>query len=548
MVNTMFERGEGPDERLAALEERFPQRPLPAGAQVTRVAPSPTGRPHIGTGLQAVLDYALARQTGGVFILRIEDTDRERLVEGALEDIIASLAWLGVPPDEGPIEGGTYGPYIESERLPEYHVIADWLIAHDRAYPCFCTPERLEQMRAAQTAAKQPPRYDRRCRNLSQEERRAHLEAGDSHVVRLAMPIEGTIVYNDPVRGAIEFEAAEQDDPVILKSDRFPTYHMAAMVDDHFMRVSTVVRGEEWISSTPKHLVLIRALGWEPPRIVHTPILRDAQGRKLSKRSGDTSIAYYRAQGYLPEAFRNFLTRIIWVHPDGLDVYPYEDFIGGVRIEDLPKTGPFANPVLLDFISGEWLRTYDPAMLYNTTVAWLRWLLEEYTSEGIAFEVFRKAERTEQLVSRGELEAFQRAFMGDCAYTERVLSLEPERYHKLGDIVLQTQLYFATLYRPAPPEMLVDAARGDATLALDLLRDYLGWFTGDESDAEWEARMDTMWQSRELKRGVPFMLLRIAITGSKQTPPLHGVIAVLGAAEVKRRVHDAIGSLAALTA
>jgi glutamyl-tRNA synthetase len=530
-------------ERLAALEARFPPRPLPRGAQVTRVAPSPTGRPHIGTALQAVIDYALARNSGGVFILRIEDTDRERLVPGALEDIIAALAWLGVPPDEGPTEGGPYGPYVESERLPDYRVTADRLVDEGAAYPCFCTPEELAAMRQEQIDRKQPPRYDRRCRALPPNERAARLAAGDSYVIRLAMPLEGTIVYDDPVRGPIEFDAAEQDDPVILKSDGFPTYHMAAMVDDHLMRVTTVVRGEEWISSTPKHLVLIRALGWEVPRIVHTPILRDAQGRKLSKRSGDTSIAYYRAQGYLPEAYRNFLTRIVWVHPDGHDVYPFEDFVEGVKIEDLPKTGPFANPVLLDFISGEWLRTYDPSLLYDTTEGWLRWLLEDYTDGGMAFEVFRKGERNEQQVSRDELEAFQQAFMDDRSYTERVLSLEPERYHKLGDIVLQTRLYFHELFQPAPADMLTDAARGDRALALELLREYQSWFTGDESDEEWESRMDAMWQSRDLKRGVPFMLLRIAITGSKQTPPLHGVIAVLGAVEVRRRVDTAIATI-----
>lgn len=539
-MNEMVQDRAGVDERLDNLERRFPPRDLDAGTEVSRVAPSPTGKPHIGTALQAVIDYALARRTDGIFILRIEDTDRERLVPGAIEEIIDAMEWLGVPPDEGPTAGGAYGPYVESERLPDYRIVADWLVEHDQAYPCFCTPQRLDQMRQEQMARKQPPRYDRRCRALTLEERQEHVRAGEIPVVRLAMPLEGTIVYDDPIRGPIEFDAAEQDDPVILKSDGFPTYHMAAMVDDHFMRVTTAVRGEEWISSTPKHLVLIGALGWRAPRIVHTPLLRDMQGRKLSKRSGDTSISFYRAQGYPPEAFRSFLTRIIWVHPEDKDVYPFEDFINGMRVEDLPRTGPIANPALLDFISGEWLRTYDAAMLFDTTVEWLRWLLEDYTDDGVSFDVVRKQERIPQPMSRTELEAFRDAFRTDRAYTERILGLEPERYHKLGDIVLQTPLYFPTLFRPAPAEMLIDAARGDAALAADLLREYLDWFTGDESAEAWESMMDRMWQSRELKRGVPFMLLRIAITGSKQTPPLHGVIEVLGAAEVKRRVGDAV--------
>lgn len=531
------------DAAFEDLEQRYPQRALPPDARVVRVAPSPTGKPHIGTALQATIDYALAHQSGGVFILRIEDTDRARLVPGAVDEIIAALDWLGLPPDEGPVVGGTYGPYVESERLEEYRITTDWLIEHGHAYPCFCTPERLTRLREEQTAAKQPTGYDRRCRQLSPEERRTQLEAGGNPVVRLAMPLDGTIVYEDPVRGPIEFNASEQDDPVILKSDGFPTYHLAAISDDHFMRVNTVVRGEEWISSTPKHLVLLQAFGWEPPVIVHTPLLRDAQGRKLSKRSGDTSIGWYRSQGYLAEAFRNFLTRIIWVHPEGKDTYPYEDFVDGISPENLPKTGPIVNHDLLDFIGGEWLRTLDAAGLYDATREWLRWLLEEHTSEGMIFEEPRKGGRVEHPISRADLEAFQHAFEQDRAFAERVLSLEPERYHKLSDIVMQTGLYFADLFTPASRELLIDPTRGDTALAVELLHEYLGWFTGDDAMPEWEQRVDAMWQSRELKRAVPFMLLRIAVTGSKQTPPLFGIIEVLGPDEVRRRIQGALAEL-----
>lgn len=541
MSNTIDRTDTSP--ALEEFEQQYPPRDLPASAEVSRVAPSPTGRPHIGTALQATIDYALARQSGGIFILRIEDTDRARLVPGAVEDIIEALEWLGTPPDEGPAAGGAYGPYVESERLPLYQSVAEWLVETGHAYRCFCTPERLARVREEQIAARQAARYDRHCRTLSRQEVEERMAAGESFVIRLAMPLEGTIVYHDPVRGPIEFNAAEQDDPVILKSDGFPTYHLAAMVDDHFMRVTTVVRGEEWISSTPKHLVLFQALGWKPPRIVHTPLLRDAQGRKLSKRSGDTSIAWYRAQGYLPEAFRNFLTRIVWTHPENKDVYPYEDFIAGLRVENLPKTGPIVNPSLLDFISSEWLRTLDAARLYDTTVDWLRWLLDEYAADGVTFEVPRKQERIERHVSRDELLAFQRVFTADRAFSERVLGLEPERYHKLGDIVLQTPLYYRELFVPASQDLLLEATKGDRDLAIQLLREYLSWYAGNESPESWEQQMDAMWQAREIKRGVPFMLLRIAISGSKQTPPLHGIIDVLGPAETRRRVEGALKAL-----
>jgi glutamyl-tRNA synthetase len=531
------------DRQLADLEARYPPRALSAGAEVTRVAPSPTGRPHIGTALQSIVDYALARRTGGVFILRIEDTDRTRLVPGAVEDIIAALEWLGVSPDEGPGAGGAYGPYVESERLDEYRVVADWLVAHDHAYLCFCTPERLEQVRQEQMARKQAPRYDRHCRWLTAAERQQHLDTGETAVVRLAMPEEGTIVYDDPVRGAIEFSLAEQDDPVILKSDGYPTYHLAAMADDHFMRITTAIRGEEWIPSTPKHLVLIRALGWEPPRIIHSPLLRDDKGRKLSKRSGDTSIAWYRAQGYPPEAFRNFLTRIIWPHPEGKDVYPLEEFVQGLDVHDLPNTGPIVNHALLEFISNGWLRQLTASQLYAAATEWLRWLLDDYTEEGMTFEVVKKQERIPQPVSRDFLEAFRRTFSADRAYSEQILSLEPERFHKLGDIVLQTGFYYKELFAAPSADFLLDATKGDRALAVTLLQEFLGWYRGDESLESWEQQMDAMAQTHELKRGVPFMLLRIAVSGSKQTPPLHGIMDILGPAEVRRRVEGALLTL-----
>jgi glutamyl-tRNA synthetase len=531
------------DRRLEGLERRFPPRNLPESAEVTRIAPSPTGKPHIGTALQATIDYALARKTLGTFILRIEDTDRARLVPGSVEEIINALAWLGLPHDEGPDKGGDYGPYVESERLEDYGIVADWLVEHGHAYLCFCSPERLAKLREEQMAAKLPTRYDRHCRWLTTREREECREAGDRPVVRLAMPLEGTIGFHDPARGDIEFDAAEQDDQVLLKSDEFPTYHLAAMIDDHLMRITTAVRGEEWISSTPKHLVLLRALGWQPPRIVHTPLLRDEQGRKLGKRTGDTSISWYRAQGYPPEAFRNFLTRIVWTHPEGKDVYPFDDFIAGVIVEDLPKTGPVANPALLDFISGEWLRTLDPARLYDETREWLDWLVESYTDNGMTFEVVKKQERVPHFVSREQLLAFRNAFEADRAYSERVLGLEPERYHKYGDIVLQIGLYYEQLFGPAPVDLLLDATRGDRELAVTLLREYLDWFTGGEGEQEWENAMDAMVGRHGLKRGVPFMLLRVAITGAKQTPPLYDVIRVLGAETVRRRVGQALAAL-----
>ena len=463
---------------------------------------------------------------------------------GAVEEIIQALDWLGLHPDEGPGVGGAYGPYIESERLDIYHAVADRLVEQGDAYPCFCTPERLDALREQQRAAGQPTRYDRHCRNLSVEERQTEIETGLPYVIRLAMPLEGTIAFDDAVRGRIEFDAADQDDPVILKSDGFPTYHLAAMADDHYMHVTTVVRGEEWVSSTPKHLVLMRALDWERPAIVHTPLLRDAQGRKLSKRSGDTSIFWFRGQGYPPEAFRNFITRIIWTHPEGKDVYPFDDFIQNVRSADLPKTGPVVNLSLLDFISGEYLRQLDAAGLYAAVESWLRCLLA-HTEGNMTFEVAEKQGRSQHVVARDRLEAFQRAFTADPAYSQRVLGLEPERFNKYGDVVLQSPFYYRQLFAGAPRDLLVKQAKGDADLATRVLHEALAAYDPDASEEAWDAGIRALAQRLEIKPGVPFMLLRIAITGVDRSPPLFPIMQILDGDEVRRRIEVAIGTLTA---
>ncbi len=529
--------------QLEEVVSRYPPRGLPAEAAVVRLAPSPTGQPHIGTALQATINYALARQQDGVFILRIEDTDQKRLVPGTIDAILDALRWLGLPPDEGQDVGGSYGPYLQSERLDIYRVVADWLVAHGHAYLCFCSEDELAARREAQVAAGVPPRYDRRCRALTPAERERRYAAGTQPVVRLAMPLAGTIVFEDPVRGAISFDAAEQDDPILLKSDGYPTYHLAAMVDDHLMQVTVVVRGEEWISSTPKHLVLYQALGWQPPRIVHTPLLRDAQGRKLGKRFGDTSLAWFKTQGYLPEALRNFLTRVIWTHPDGADIYPFADFVRHITPAALPKTGPMVDLSLLDFICGEYLRRLDAAALYERMSDWLDWLLAQ-RQPTISFQIVEKSGRREQVVPREAVLAFQHAFTADRAYSERVLTLEPERYHKLADIALLTRFFFADLFEPPAPDLLATQTHGDRLLAHELIGQYLAAYDHSLSEATWQEAVRLLAARTALQHGAVFMLLRLALTGSDRTPPLYPIMRVLGATEVERRLSAAHLSLA----
>jgi glutamyl-tRNA synthetase len=273
----------------------------------TRVAPSPTGDPHVGTAYIALINYCFAKKHGGEFLLRIEDTDQVRSTPQSEKMILESLRWLGLSWDEGPDVGGPHGPYRQSERSAIYTEHCDRLLADGHAFKCYCTPEKLSASRAAQMAAKLPPKYDGTCLSLTSDDC-AKLDAdGGPHVVRMKIPTTGTCIVQDTLRGEIEFEYSVVDMQVLMKSDGLPTYHLANVVDDHLMEITHVMRGEEWISSAPKHLLLYQYFGWEPPVLTHLPLLRNADKSKLSKRKNPTSILYYQRAGYLPQAMQNFL-------------------------------------------------------------------------------------------------------------------------------------------------------------------------------------------------------------------------------------------------
>ena len=292
-----------------------------------RIAPSPTGDPHVGTAYMALFNMVFARHFGGKFIVRIEDTDRKRSRPEYEENIFKALRWLGITWDEGPDIGGPFGPYRQSERTEIYRQHVDMLLKSGKAYKCFATPEELAEMReiAAATGGKQG--YDRRYRNLSEEEVREREAAGQPYVVRLKVPTSGECVFEDTIKGRISFPWADIDDQVLLKSDGFPTYHLGVVVDDHLMGITHVIRGDEWISSTPKHIYLYEAFGWEPPIFIHMPLLLGNDGKKLSKRRNPTSIFYYRDSGYLPEAFMNFLTLMGYSMTDGREMYGLDEII-----------------------------------------------------------------------------------------------------------------------------------------------------------------------------------------------------------------------------
>lgn len=317
----------------------------------TRYAPSPTGYLHVGGLRTALYAYLFAKQQGGTFILRIEDTDRERFVADGTQNILQSLYWGGVVPDEGVVLGdvgeiihqGAFGPYIQSERLPIYQTHVNQLLASGHAYRCFCTPERLDEVRKRRQEEKLPPGYDGTCRDLSAEEVAARLAAGEGSVVRLRMPDEGSISFHDQVRGTVTFQYADVDDQIIMKSDGYPTYHMAVVVDDHLMEITHVIRGEEWISSTPKHLYLYEAFGWQAPEFAHLPLLLNPDKSKLSKRQGDVAVLDYRDKGYLPEALVNFVAFLGWNPGTEQEIFSMEELLAQFSLENVQKAGAVFN-------------------------------------------------------------------------------------------------------------------------------------------------------------------------------------------------------------
>ena len=322
----------------------------------TRIAPSPTGDPHVGTAYVALFNMAFAHSQGGEFLLRIEDTDQQRSTPESEKAILDALKWLGLCWDEGPDVGGAKGPYRQSERSDIYRKYADQLIADGHAFRCFCTPERLEKLRAEQLANKQPLGYDGRCANLSQAEIDRRLEAGEPYVVRLRVPREGQCRFHDMLRGEISIDWAQIDMQVLLKADGMPTYHLANVVDDHLMGISHVIRGEEWINSAPKHILLYQYLGWDVPIFCHLPLLRNVDKSKLSKRKNPTSILFYQRMGYLPEAMLNYLGRMGWSMPDEREKFTLEEMLAVFDIQRVSLGGPVFDVAKLRWLNGLWIR------------------------------------------------------------------------------------------------------------------------------------------------------------------------------------------------
>ncbi len=470
-----------------------------------RIAPSPTGDPHVGTAYIGLLNLIYARQRGGKFVLRIEDTDRTRFVATSEQEIFDSLRWLGLAWDEGPDVGGPYGPYRQSERTEIYREHVAMLLANGTAYRSFETAEELEAMRKSQLAAKLPPRYNGAHRELTEAQAEAYLAEGRAYVIRLKVPAEGETSFRDELRGEIKFSHNNVDDQVLMKSDGFPTYHLANVVDDHLMKITDVIRAEEWISSTPKHVLLYQAFGWELPRFWHMPLLRNLDKSKISKRKNPVSLIYYRQAGFLPEAMLNFLGLMCGGMPAGgkvneqkdstVEIFDLEKMLKEFVFERISLGGPVFDLVKLKWLNGEYLR----ALTLEAFFTQLRTNL--FSDEYLRSIAPLVQTRIDTLGQFGDLADF---FFRDEVMPSQEMFLPKKR-------TLEETLGFAA-------EQLVVLEACDWTVeTLDLkLRD-LG--TANE------------WSVKE-----NFMLLRAILTGKTTSPPLLESLVVFGKARSLDRV------------
>ena len=483
-----------------------------------RFAPSPTGNPHVGNIRTAMFNWLFARHTGGKLILRIEDTDVARKVEGAVDVIMDGLRWLGLDWDEGPDVGGEYGPYYQSQRLKLYQSAAERLVTQGDAYYCYCSPERLEKMRKEQMASKQPPGYDRHCRDLSSEERARKEAEGITPVVRYKVPLEGKITFNDIIWGQVTFDCSTIDDFVMLKSDGYPTYQLANVVDDSAMEISHVIRGEEWISSTPRHLLLYKSLGLKPPLYVHHPMILGPDRAKLSKRHGAVSINEYREQGYLPETMLNFLSLIGWSLDDRTEIMTRQQLIDNFSLERIGKTGAIFNREKLDWMNGVYIRSLS---LDDLTMRALPFL-----DKGLTSEVIRP-------LSNG--------------YIREIMPLIQERAKTLAEIPELVEFFFVdNLEYDAVLLIGKKMTVESSTIALIESRRRLQELDAF-SEESLESRLRPLAEELGLKTGQLFGVLRTAVTGRTATPPLFQTMAVLGRQRCLSRIDTALQKLHRLT-
>ncbi len=458
----------------------------------TRIAPSPTGHPHIGTAYAALFNYAFAKQNNGTFILRIEDTDRGRYVEGSEQEIIDALKWLNLMPDEDPIKGGPFGPYRQSERLEIYKKHLQSLIDSGKAYYCDCTPARLEKVRDEQQKRGEIPHYDRKCRIDPPKDIK-------NAVVRLAIPQTGETVVEDKIRGEVTFQNKILDDQVLLKSDGYPTYHLASVVDDHLMEITHVIRAEEWLSSTPKHVLLYQAFGWQLPVFAHLPLLRNSDRSKISKRKNPVAVDFYKQEGYLPEALINFLGLMGWSMPKDQEIFTLEEMVNAFTFDRISPVGPVFDVTKLDWLNGEYIR--------------------KMSDEQLLVQVKNYSKSSAEQI-------------------KKVLPLVKERMKKLSDFDKLTSYFFSDSLEIDVREFPVKDKKKMAEILTGVKEEFAS--LNDWNKESLLKAMEEALKKLALSKTDVFQTIRVATTGSKASPPLDDTLMVLGKEKVEKRLDQAL--------
>jgi glutamyl-tRNA synthetase len=479
----------------------------------TRIAPSPTGEYHIGHLRTCLYDYALAKKNKGQFIIRIEDTDQKRFVSGSVERTLQVLKDYGLVWDEGPDISGPYQPYIQTERLNIYQKYIQELLDKGLAYYCFCTQERLDDLRAIQKAANQVPKYDQHCLHLSKEDIKKNLDNKVPYTIRMVIPKNETIIFDDVIRGKIKFNTNDIDDQVLIKSNGIPTYHFAAVVDDHLMEITHVLRGEEWLTSTPKHLLLYKYFGWQPPIFAHLTVILNPDGKgKLSKRHGATSARSFLEDGYLPEAMLNFLMFLGWNPGDNREFFTLDEFVNEFSLEHLHKKSPVFDRKKLDYLNGYYLRQKTDEQLF------------------ILFKNFLPKASDDQI--------------------KILVPILKERIVKLSDLKEQTKFLFEDVEYDKFLFLSYKDKGVQSELVIEMLTKTkeiiykITDFTAQNIQTEIDNLLKTeYWQSEDNRTGKYFMVLRIAICGSTFTPPVVDCLPALGKEGTLRKLDIAITKL-----
>lgn len=476
-----------------------------------RFAPSPTGYLHVGGLRTALYNYLFAKRNNGKFILRIEDTDRNRYVEGAVENLIKALNWAGLNYDEGPEVDGDFGPYMQSERLDIYKKYADELIEKGKAYYCFCTPERLKSLKEEQEKQKLPQaKYDKHCLHLSKEEISNNLAAGMAKVVRLNVEPNHTIKFDDIIREHVEFESNNVDDQVLIKSDSYPTYHLANVVDDHLMKITHVIRGEEWLSSTPKHVLLYDAFGWERPIFAHLPLLLNPDRSKLSKRQGDVAVEDYRDKGYLKDALVNFVALLGWNAGDDKEFYSMEELIASFSLERVNKAGAVFDIQKLNWLNAEHLRK-------KTNEELLLLLKDEIQSSKFKSQNFLDNFLILIIEAMRERVSFIKEFIDTCAYFYEA----PTEYE---------QKAIEKYWKPETPDQLIKLKEEFASLS-------------NPTKEAFEHSLTKVSEEINVGKGKLIHPLRLAVSGQSTGPGMFDLLFILGKDEVIKRIETAVKNI-----